>query len=243
MKKVRFKQKTFKVTVWNTGISKSISLRDDELSEEQDLNIFYFAKKAREVFADDELPRGYFSIYKVNLRELDMIRNKGRERLRTDKALREALEEISSWSPFENSPQPCIYLWSEQTAQGHASPENLPVDNTVKKAEEEDTKSETSRSSCSSQCKMRDNNTCVFCGYYREDGSGLEAAHLLEIETFNSIKSPEEKNNLLRSLRLYCVNEILNLLTLCKQWISYPHRPTHAKSDRLRQYTWPEKLV
>lgn len=80
-----------------------------------------------------------------------------------------------------------------------------------------DNSSNSSRSShASKNCKVRDNYTCIFCGYHHEEGIALEAAHVLEIEKLNK-KSYEERENLLRSMLLFGRNDIVNLLTLCQQ--------------------------
>lgn len=123
-KRVRFREREFKVTVWATGVSKTITLMNDD--EVREVTIKDFAILARDAFSTDELAMGYFSFYKVNLDKLDMIEGKGRDHLNTDEALRLALEEIcSSRSPFEFSQQHAIYIWPEQTFE-HKSPENLP---------------------------------------------------------------------------------------------------------------------
>ncbi len=70
-----------------------------------------FAQKAREVFDCDELPLRCFYIHKVNSEKLDFVKSIGRgEHLTTDKTLRNTVEEIIHWSPFEKSPPATFYL-------------------------------------------------------------------------------------------------------------------------------------
>jgi len=73
--------------------------------------------------------------------------------------------------------------------------------------------STTSRSSVQSKlCKERDNEQCIFC----EDNLTLEAAHIYEIRYHNKLPTNEKKNKL-RALNLTSINEIYNLITLCKK--------------------------
>jgi len=211
-KKVHF-QRTRKitVTVWDTGVSKSCTINDDQIDV---MTVNDFAQVVRDLFLDDELRLGYFSIYKVNISELDMINNKGRKWLRTDAELKEALDEIFSLSAFEAS-RPSIYIWSEKSPEEHKSPE---IDPKKHNDNNKDGRScdDSERSSVASKvCKMRDAYKCVFCRH--DNSSQLAAAYLVEIETLNHFESESEKKTFTDKLGLLTANDIWNLLTLCNR--------------------------
>lgn len=102
--------------------------------------------------------------------------------------------------------RPQLYVWNEE----NSTPEKLPA---IPKFNNEETSSIVSRNSTQSQkCKVRDNNTCVFCGY--KDGSARQAGHILDIKYFNHL-SIEDRESVLEICHLEQVNALANLISLC----------------------------
>lgn len=116
-----------------------------------------------------------------------------------------------------------LLIWNEEVADAHNSPTLLPgafsnvLMNPTHEAESSNKNASTiSRSTVNSDaCKERDQFTCNFCGYSEpEDGDGLEAGHFAEIGTYRNMK-PLERKQLLDSLELLTINDIINHITLC----------------------------
>lgn len=161
----------------------------------------FFKRKARLLF-NDEITTKTFRLYRLpnGFKSVDE-----RVRIETEEDFRVCLQLFQ----FPDDFIPELFVWNFVDS----SPTKLP--NVMMEGEK--TPSTVSRNSNQAKiCKIRDNNTCLCCKYVGTDGLALEAAHLYEIQDHRKLKNESDRLNKLRSLSLLDINELRNLITMCK---------------------------
>ena len=123
---------------------------------------------------------------------------------------------------------PLIYVWNYD----NVSPVKMP---TVAQAKS-DTGSVVSRDSTASKnCKTRDSNSCLCCGYVGSDGFGMRACHIYEIGDHSKTEQTTRVEKLER-LRLVSINDLGNLITLCEK--CHPAFDSHKLGIHPTEHTW-----
>eukprot|EP01036_Dinobryon_divergens_P031820 gene31820-41296_t len=122
---------------------------------------------------------------------------------------------------------PLLYIFDEDSSPAKL-PARLPQED---RYQSESSSNSSSNYSCSSNgsrtasinCHRRDDNTCVFCGYF--DSSSRDTAHLFEVK-HSRILDDESLYKTLGDLQIDNINALSNLLSLCKlchQYFDHPH--------------------
>ena len=180
-----------KVTHWQTLESKKIAVATC-------LNIFLV--RVRTSFSE-EITTQRFRLYQLphNSNDIDQ-----KTLINTHQSYIDCLKRFQDAQSFP----PLLYVWNDDT-----SPEKLP-----EKKEEfdrSDTRTNSSRDSISPRkAKERDNEKCLVCSM--KGFSNLEACHIFERKHYNRL-SVSLKKSILNLLALNSIDEIQNLITMCKQ--------------------------
>jgi 5-methylcytosine-specific restriction endonuclease McrA len=115
----------------------------------------------------------------------------------------------------ESSPLPALYVWSDEK-NNTESPTKLPVVEieSISKSSKESSVSRSQKDA--TNCKTRDHNTCLCCGYVGAEGLGMEAAHVYEFGVHSKMAKAEGLAKL-AELDLIEINEQRNMMTLCRK--------------------------
>lgn len=125
---------------------------------------------------------------------------------------------------------PQIYVWNYD----NVSPAKLPQNVAQAKS---DTGSAVSRdSNAAENCKSRDLNRRLCCGYVGRDGFGMECCHIYEVGAFNRIKMVGEREKELKDLQLVTIDELANMITLCKD--CHNKFDAHKLGIHSTEHTW-----
>jgi len=180
-----------KVTHWQTLESKKIAVTAC-------LNVFLV--RVRTSFSE-EITTQRFRLYQLPHNSNDINQ---KTLISTDQSYNDCLKRFKDAQSFP----PLLYVWNDDT-----SPEKLP-----EKKEEfdrSDTRTNSSRDSSSPRkAKERDNEKCLVCSM--KGLSNLEACHIFERKHYNRLTVPL-KTSILNLLALNSIDEIQNLITMCKQ--------------------------
>ena len=131
---------------------------------------------------------------------------------------------LSLFQDLSNDP-PLLYVWNED-----ASPEKLPE--LKEELDRSDTRSNVSRDSTNPRrAKKRDNEKCLVCSM--EGVSNLDACHIFERKHYMQL-TEQLRELMLNNLALNSIDEIQNLITMCKQ--------CHGKFDSHSLGIDPEKM-
>jgi hypothetical protein len=137
-----------------------------------------------------------------------------RVRIQTSEELRNFIAECAALSsggiPHSNQ----LFVFNEDS-----SPTKLPTIHAMKfkspysQSSSAPSSSGSNRSQkAASECRERDSNSCVFCGYL--DYSNRCAAHIFEIDVYNRMHKEERKKHL-TLFGLQDINSLANMLSLC----------------------------
>ena len=189
------------VTHWESLVSEKIQLTEEFID---------FCRGVR--FAFDDLPPT-FRLYTLPSRFKDVD-----ERQPLDEASYSLLLGTLLDPHVEH---PLLYVWSGDSA----SPQKLPETNTKKVGGSSRGSSKSSGGSTSSkvtranamQRKQIDNYTCVLCGFSGQGGltKFMECCHVYEIAAHKRLNDSDRERKL-ASLGLKTVNDLQNMITLCK---------------------------
>lgn len=172
-----------------------------------------FKTELRHAFFD-EITTNTFSVYEYP-HYFESPNDPNRKYITTDESLKETL--LKGTDP--NRLPPMIVVWNEPDDGKHTSP-NKPFSKVDDSNEKMTTKTSTSRdSNTSKMAKRKDGELCLVCGLLGLPN--LEACHIWEIKHYDNITDELERETLLSSLGLSDINQVSNLVTMCKNCHDY----------------------
>ena len=161
-----------------------------------------------------EITTKTFSVYEYP-RFIESLNDPNRKYITTDQSLKETL--LKGRDP--NQLPPMIVVWNEPDDDKHTSP-NKPFRKVDDSDENMTNTTSTSRGSyTSNMAKRKDGEQCLVCGLLGLPN--LEACHIWEIKYHDSITDELERETFLSSLGLYDINQVNNLVTMCKNCHDY----------------------
>jgi hypothetical protein len=204
---ILFTTNTVPVYHWNKCVKKIVNLSPLDGCR---LNVF---KATLRIAFESEIDGATFRLYTLphNYEDVDQ-----RKEIQTDQELHTVLE---SFLDLEHIP-PLVLVWNNAVG-AKKSPDALPA---LVKNTEKDTVG-TRDTETADASKLRDNNTCMFCGYSQSGSFGLEACHLFEWKNWKTIAKANRFVEL-QKVGLVYIHEIPNLITLCLRCHNYfdgPH--------------------